>query len=139
MTRMFGAAGAAFAPEDDAGCRLSREATPQWRAARGETFTMEFTLTMDDGTRRWFEASGQPIRSAGEELGGVVAIRDITERSLHLRLQDEFVALASHELRTPLTPLSAYLQLLGRLLADQPDDARARASTPSAPSARCGG
>ncbi|HST87377.1 MAG TPA: chemotaxis protein CheB [Ktedonobacterales bacterium] len=127
--RMFGAACAAFAPEDDAGCRLSREATPQWRAARGETFTMEFTLTLDDGTRRWFEASGQPIRSAGEELGGVVAIRDITERSLHLRLQDEFVSLASHELRTPLTPLSAYLQLLGRLLADQPDDAPARVYT----------
>jgi two-component system CheB/CheR fusion protein len=36
------------------------------------------------------------------------------------------VGLASHELRTPLTPLSTYLELLSRLFADEPEDARAR-------------
>jgi two-component system CheB/CheR fusion protein len=122
---MFGSGGAAFVAEDETGRPLGSEATPQRRAARGESFTMEFTLTAGDGARRWFEASGQPIRSTGEERGGVVAIRDITERSMH-RLEDEFVGLASHELRTPLTPLSSYLELLDRLFADQPEDARAR-------------
>jgi two-component system CheB/CheR fusion protein len=51
----------------------------------------------------------------------VVAIRDITERSLH-RLQDEFLSLASHELRTPLTPLQGTLQLLLKQMQDLPAD-----------------
>src|SRR5439155_25226728 len=45
--------------------------------------------------------------------GGVVVIRDITDRSLR-RLQEEFMATASHELRTPVAALHGYLQLLER-------------------------
>lgn len=125
---MFGGANAAFLAEDESGTPLAAAVTPQQRAARGETFTMEFTLTDADGARRWFEVSGQPIHSAGEDVGGVLAIRDITKRTLQ-RLQDEFVGLASHELRTPLTPLTAYLDMLGRLFADRPEDDRARIYT----------
>ena len=99
-----------FVAEDEAGRPLPSAETPQQRAARGETFTMEFIVTEADGRRCWFEASGRPIRDL-VRTSGVVAIRDITERSLY-RFQDEFVALASHELRTPLTPLNTYLQLL---------------------------
>jgi two-component system CheB/CheR fusion protein len=55
----------------------------------------------------------------------VVAIRDISERSLH-RLQDEFMALASHELRTPLTPLQGTLQLLLNQFQDLPDSSPER-------------
>ena len=100
---------------------LLPEDTPQKRAARAETFIMEFTLDRDDGTRRYFEATGQPIHGVGDAtFGGVLAIRDITERSLH-RFQDEFLAVASHELRTPLTPLQAYLQLLSKLLSSEPE------------------
>jgi two-component system CheB/CheR fusion protein len=67
------------------------------------------------------EATGTPIAPEG----GVVVIRDITDRSLR-RVQEEFLALASHELRTPLTPIQGYLQLLGRLLQSGGDSARAR-------------
>lgn len=122
---MFGGAEANFACQDETGQPLPPEASPQQRAARGETFTMEFVIDRADGSRRWFEASGQPIRGDEPEFGGVVAIRDITERSLH-RLEDEFVALASHELRTPLTPLGAYLELLRKMFADEPEDSRPR-------------
>ncbi|HEV8194207.1 MAG TPA: PAS domain S-box protein [Ktedonobacterales bacterium] len=117
--RMFGDASAPFAAQDAEGYPLPPEATPQGRAARGETFLMEFTLDQDDGRHRYFEANGQPIRSLGEELGGVITVRDITERSLH-HLQDEFLSLASHELRTPLTPLYSYLQLLEKHFAQEP-------------------
>lgn len=116
--RLFGGASVAFAAQDAEGHPLAPRAPPQQRGARGEPFLMEFTLDVDDGTRRYFEASGQPIRSGGEALGGVISVRDITERSLH-RLQDEFLALASHELRTPLTPLYAYLQLLDKILTKE--------------------
>jgi two-component system CheB/CheR fusion protein len=86
---------------------------------------MELTSTATDGTRRWFEAVGQPIRPNGENVS-VVVIRDITDRSLR-RLHDHFLATASHELRTPLTALTGYLQMMVRQMATgRIDDERQR-------------
>ncbi len=119
---MFGSEHAALRPEDAEGNPLAPEATPQSCAARGESFSMEFTISARDGTRRQFEANGRPIRDEPRR-GGIVIIRDITERSL-ARMQNEFMALASHELRTPLTPLTATLQILQQQVADQPPDSR---------------
>ena len=121
--RMFGRFGSPtsdFVPEDDDGRPLAPETTPRQRAARGESFRLEFTLTASDGSRRWYEANGQPIRTGQTLQGGVVVVRDITERSLR-RLQDEFLALASHELRTPLTVLGGYLDMLLRSLPPDAD------------------
>src|SRR2546423_2190309 len=42
---MFGSADAAFVPEDEQGQPLPPEATPHARNARGETFSMQFSLT----------------------------------------------------------------------------------------------
>src|SRR5205085_3923804 len=124
VERLLGPAGADVVPQDADGQPLPTEQTPRARAARGETFSMTFTLPGLDGARRWFEATGQPIQS--EEAGqGVVVIRDITERSLR-RMQEEYLALISHELRTPLTPIHGYLTLLGQLLQTESADGRAR-------------
>jgi two-component system CheB/CheR fusion protein len=100
--------------EDEHGRPLAEQATPLMRAARGETFTMSFTITDEDGSRRWFEADGRSMPGEDGRLG-VVTIRDITERSLR-HLQEQWLGIASHELRTPLTALQAYLQLAGRTL-----------------------
>jgi len=98
--RLFGDADAVVLV-DEQGQPLPPEATPQQRAARGEAFSMRFIMPAGDpaGERspRYFEANGQPIRDGGDERGGVVVIRDVTERRL-LHLQDEF--LASAALRT---------------------------------------
>ncbi|MGQ0606847.1 MAG: ATP-binding protein, partial [Chloroflexota bacterium] len=102
----------------------SREAL-EHRAAAGETFVDQFALRAPDGTRRWFEASGRPLRARNGERGGVVVIRDITDRSLR-ELQDQFVAMVAHELRTPLTALSGYVELLRRQLPDGGGDDRLR-------------
>lgn len=124
--RLFGGPQATFVARDEDGHILPPEATPRERAARGESFSMEFTLTAEDGSRRWFEAIGQPIRSRDSKAqGGVVVIRDITERGLY-QLQDEFLSLASHELRTPLTPLQGSLQLLLKELNNLENSDRAR-------------
>ncbi|HLJ82272.1 MAG TPA: ATP-binding protein, partial [Ktedonobacterales bacterium] len=111
---------------------LPPDQLPQQRAARGESFSMEFTLDAETGERRWFEADGQPIHGGENEQQrwGVLVIRDITDRSLR-RLQDEFIAMASHELRTPLTPLQSYLQMLLKLFADRTADDLARHYTES--------
>src|SRR5256714_14355661 len=103
--RMTGGAEAPLVPEDLQGRPLPLAETPQARAARGETFSLEFTLPAADGSRGWYEANGQPLgdpTEGGEGGAGhaVVVIRDITLSSQHRRLQDEFLALASHELRT---------------------------------------
>jgi hypothetical protein len=41
---------------------------------------MRFSTRQRDGTRRVFEASGRPIRGPEEGIGGVVVIRDVTNR-----------------------------------------------------------
>ncbi|MEA2639737.1 MAG: two-component system, chemotaxis family, CheB/CheR fusion protein [Chloroflexota bacterium] len=114
-TTLFGDEAAGFVPLDDAGNPLPDAEWPQQRAARGETFNMQFVVTGTDGGLRWFEANGQP--SAGAQGGGVVVIRNITDRSLR-HLAEQLLAITSHELRTPLTGLMGYLQLLSRSLRD---------------------
>jgi two-component system, chemotaxis family, CheB/CheR fusion protein len=84
-------------------------------------------MTAADGSRRWFEAWGEPIRSDGKPKGGVVTIRDITDRSVY-RLQQEFTALASHELRGPLSVVVGALQIAQMHLSrsDAGDQAKAK-------------
>jgi two-component system, chemotaxis family, CheB/CheR fusion protein len=107
----FGADLSKLRPETDSGEPISRALHPQPRASRGEPFTMQFAVSSEDGSRRWYEASGQPIRDGLPGVGTVVVIRDITDRSLRL-LQEEFMSVASHELRTPMTALRGYLEML---------------------------
>ena len=121
--RMFGSATAVFQAEDEQGQPLPDEESPRQRMKAGAAFTMQFTLAAEDGSRRWFEASGQPIRSTPETRSGVITIRDITDRSVQ-RLQEEFTMLASHELRSPLTSQLVALQMLVRGLP--PDDSEKR-------------
>jgi two-component system CheB/CheR fusion protein len=102
-----------FVPEDELGRPLPDVEWPQRRAARGESFTMLFTLREPEETRRWYEGSGQPLLINGVQQGGVVVIRDVTDRSLR-HLQEQFLAVAGHELRTPLTALSLSIDLAAR-------------------------
>lgn len=111
--RMFGSADAVIVAENMEGQPLPPEEQPQRRVVNGDSFDIHFALTLPDGARRWFEATGQPIGSADTPHGGVVTIRDITERRLRV-LQEEFMLLASHELRTPLTSMLLSLQLLAQ-------------------------
>ncbi|HKV83877.1 MAG TPA: CheR family methyltransferase, partial [Ktedonobacterales bacterium] len=125
----FGNDGARLVPQDENGRDLPAETSPVQRAARGESFTMEFTTTPSQGDRRWYEVSGQKLGALGSGLtGGVLIFRDITERSLH-RLQDEFLALASHELRTPIQPLRTALEMVHRSLGAQTGNEQLRHAT----------
>ncbi len=123
--QLFGDTQTATPFTDEQGRSLAHDAQPRQRAARGETFTTVYTLLAADGGRRWFEANGQPIIMNGVAQGGVVVIRDITDRSLR-RLQDEFLARASHELRTPLTSAQMALQLAQKKIKDAPQRADVR-------------
>jgi two-component system CheB/CheR fusion protein len=110
--------GGSFSPEDGTGQPLPREEWPQSRAARGEAFSMSFTtIDAGSGERRWYEATG---RGTGDS-GGVIVIRDITDRSLR-NLQERFIDTASHELRTPIAAMSNYLELVERGAGDGLDE-----------------
>jgi two-component system CheB/CheR fusion protein len=115
--RLFGGPDAEIRPEDLAGLPLPRADWPQQRAARGERFRMEFAATGPDGTRRWFEAVTEPLTVEDRTWGGVVAIRDVSERTMRLSLE-RLMAAAGHELKTPAAAIHNYLQLINRNLTD---------------------
>jgi two-component system, chemotaxis family, CheB/CheR fusion protein len=119
--RMFGRADAVVQAEDTTGQPMASEMQLQRRATAGAPFNMQFAVTSPDGAIRWFEATGQPIAQGDTRQGGVVTIRDITERRLRL-LQEEFLALASHELRSPLTTLLIGLQMLTKKSLSEMED-----------------
>jgi len=125
---------AVLAPDDARGRPLAPDQTPQARAARGETFSLSFSmatgvpsLTGED-TRRWFVATGQPLHEEGA-THAIVVIRDVTLSNRHRRLQEEFLSLAGHELRTPLTSVKGYLDLLMPLLHAGSDERSRRYAT----------
>jgi two-component system CheB/CheR fusion protein len=115
--RLFGGPDAEIRPADMAGLPLPRDEWPQHRAARGERFRMEFAVSDAEGTRRWFEAVTEPLTSQDRTWGGVIAIRDVSDRTMRLSLE-RLMAAAGHELKTPTAAIHNYLQLVDRNLAD---------------------
>ncbi len=115
--RLFGGPDAEFRPEDLAGLPLPKADWPQQRAARGERFRMEFAVSEPEGARRWFEAVTEPLTVEDRTWGGVVAIRDVSERTMRLSLE-RLMAAAGHELKTPTAAIHNYLQLVDRNLTD---------------------
>jgi two-component system, chemotaxis family, CheB/CheR fusion protein len=113
--RLFGESAARSRWTDEHGASLPDENMPLRRAAQGGSFTMQFMLVDGDDSRTYFEANCVTITLDDHETAGVLAIRDITDRSLR-RMQDQFLATASHELRTPLTVVHGYLGMMQRAL-----------------------
>ncbi|MDP9483123.1 MAG: ATP-binding protein [Chloroflexota bacterium] len=115
--RLFGGPDVRIKPEDLAGVPLPRADWPQQRAARGDRFRMEFAVSDPAGSRRWFEAVAEPLTSQDRTWGGVVAIRDLSERTMRLSLE-RLMAAAGHELKTPTAAIHNYLQLVDRHLTE---------------------
>ena len=74
---------------------------------------------------RELQGYATPVRGRdGENLGHLVAVRDVTRERQSDRMKSEFVSMVSHELRTPLTSIKGYVDLLrdgelGELTDDQ--------------------
>jgi signal transduction histidine kinase len=77
---------------------------------------VEFAVNDPDGKRRWFEAVAEPLTAEDRTWGGVVSIRDVSERTMRLSLE-RLMAAAGHELKTPTAAIHNYLQLVERRLA----------------------
>ena len=61
---------------------------------------------------------------AGEDLGMVLLIQDVTEERMAEQNRQQFSANVSHELRTPLTTISGYAELLATGMAKPEDTAK---------------
>jgi two-component system CheB/CheR fusion protein len=119
--RLFGGPTAKVRLEDVAGLPIRPEDRPQQRAARGERFRVEFAVSDPLGNRRWFEAVAEPLTVEDRTWGGVVSIRDVSERTMRLSLE-RLMAAAGHELKTPTAAIHNYLQLVERRLATGDDE-----------------
>lgn len=70
------------------------------------------TRQRKDGSKVVVDLTVSPLRDQRGKFIGISSIaRDITDQSLLLTRQREFISIASHELRTPLTALTGYLAL----------------------------
>jgi signal transduction histidine kinase len=107
-------------------------AVPQSRDMFGQMGVVQYRLG-----ERFVTLSRAPVvAEAGQALGEVIVLHDITEAVAVDKAKTDFIATISHELRTPLTVIRGFTELLLRgsggekLTADQAelmDQVRARA------------
>ena len=95
--------------------------TSQWLGSlTGLDFHETKRFEMD---RQVLSALSAPVVTpAGEQLGIVVVLRDITREVESEKLKDDFITSISHELRTPLTAIKGYNDLLRMTAANKLDE-----------------
>ena len=88
--------------------------------APGEGGVSRHELRLAGPTDRRLQVNAVPLRLAGDEVGAVMVLHDVTELRRLEQVRTEFVANVSHELRTPLTAIHGYLEtLLGGALEER--------------------
>jgi PAS domain S-box-containing protein len=104
--------GSPIPPEENGVTRLPhgdvQTATEPW----------EVVLTTLDGREVWLSVTSAQLRDgAGQIVGAVAALRDVTESRRLEQEQAELLGIVGHDLTTPLTTMKARVQLLQRRLA----------------------
>jgi PAS domain S-box-containing protein len=96
--------------------RYSQEELPLLRAIQGENVDDEELILNNPSLPHpiWITLNGRPLVDpiTGNNSGGVVIFRDITERREAQNRLSEFYAVLSHELRTPLTSIRGSMDLM---------------------------
>jgi signal transduction histidine kinase len=64
------------------------------------------------GEEQFLEVRTQPLERAGELVGWVLGLRDVTERRRRERELEAFTGIVSHDLRQPMRTVEQYLQIL---------------------------
>jgi PAS domain S-box-containing protein len=80
------------------------------RAGRGPTEPIREEVRVGD--QYLHSIVSQVVDGAGNRIGVMVVLRDVTEQKALDSRKEEFVSVVSHELRTPLTSIGGALELL---------------------------
>ncbi len=93
---------------------LAAKTGDQTASKRDELARLEFheVKRLEFGRLVISALSSPVVTPAGEKLGSVVILRDITREVESDKLKDDFITSVSHELRTPLTAIKGYNDLL---------------------------
>lgn len=85
----------------------------------------EGEITLPAPHERSLQVRSTALRNpAGENLGALVVLNDITRLRRLERMRRDFVANVSHELRTPLTSIRGFIETLLDGTLNEPDEAR---------------
>ncbi len=108
-------------PRDLENRLLPKDQWPTMRVLRGETLTgahaVETRVRALDGRELIVQISGAPVRdAAGHIIGGVTALRDITERHQLEQQRNDILRVVAHDLLSPITGVRLYLQTQQRRL-----------------------
>jgi two-component system phosphate regulon sensor histidine kinase PhoR len=84
----------------------------------------EEVVIFDDG-ERFLQAHGSVLRdAAGESIGALVVLHDVTRLRRLEQVRRDFAANVSHELKTPVTAIKGFVETLLDGAMDNADDAR---------------
>lgn len=104
--------------------RAIQNAITQDRVSASEDPTTHIPLTVE-GADRTYRLRATPMKDgAGQLLGSVTVLEDITHLRELDRMKTEFIGVASHELRTPVTSMLLSVQLLEEGAAGKLTDAQ---------------
>lgn len=78
-----------------------------------EQSPLEGELTLETGSLRILQAHSAVLRdAAGERIGAVLVLNDMTQLRRLENIRKDFVANVSHELRTPITSIKGFVETL---------------------------
>jgi len=87
----------------------------------GEPYLCEHRFLRHDGQYRWHLSRALPqYDNTGNISLWVGTSTDIDDIKKHEQQKDDFIKMASHELKTPVTSIKGYIQLLQKLLENDP-------------------
>lgn len=85
----------------------------------------ERSVVMEKDGERFLQLHGTVLRDdAGEAIGMVLVINDLTDLRRLEGIRRDFVANVSHELRTPITSIKGFVETLLDGAIEKPEDAR---------------
>jgi len=85
----------------------------------------ETEIVLFDAGERFLQAHGSVLRgAAGEGIGVLVVLHDVTRLRKLEQMRRDFAANVSHELKTPVTAIKGFVETLLDGALQKPDDAR---------------
>lgn len=92
----------------------------------GDTVPAGCTVQLPEGrSRRLLQVQAAPLRDeAGEKIGAIAVLNDITHIQRLEEIRRDFVANVSHELKTPVTSIKGFIETLLDGALNNPQDCR---------------